>query len=76
MSSPRKRNEKARRRVALPAWVLAYRYRDRPYRAIVHGQRSEVVFGTAPRDGRKILGVVLGVLALAALVALLVARAG
>jgi hypothetical protein len=35
---------------ALPAWILAYRYRGHPYRAIVHGQRAEVVFGRAPID--------------------------
>ncbi len=37
-------------RVALPAWVLAYRYRGSPYRAIVHGQRAEAVVGTSPTD--------------------------
>lgn len=41
-------------RVALPAWVLAYRYRGSPYRAIVHGQRAEIVFGTSPKDWAKI----------------------
>lgn len=45
-------------RIALPAWVLAYRYRGSPYRAIVHGQRPEVVFGTSPKDWMKILFVI------------------
>jgi hypothetical protein len=41
-------------RIALPAWILAYRYRGDPYRAIVHGQRAEVVFGRAPIDWSKV----------------------
>ncbi|MBA3504143.1 MAG: zinc ribbon domain-containing protein [Deltaproteobacteria bacterium] len=59
-------------RVALPAWVMAYRYRDTPYRAIVHGQRGEVVFGTSPKDWVKIMTVViLGLVVVAAIAALL-----
>lgn len=42
-------------RVALPAWVLAYRYRGSPYRAIINGQRADQVFGTSPKDWTKIL---------------------
>ena len=64
-------------RVALPAWVMAYRYRGAPYRAIVHGQRPEIVFGTAPKDWRKILALVAGgVLVVVAIVviAMLLAR--
>lgn len=60
------------RRVALPAWVLAYRYRGAPYRAIVHGQRPEVVFGGSPKDWAKIAAVALAVLAAIAAVALAV----
>ena len=59
-------------RVALPAWVVSYRYRDRPYRAVVHGQRPEVVFGDSPIDWGKVLRLVLAVLALAAVIAALV----
>lgn len=55
-------------RIALPAWVLAYRYRGSPYRAIVHGQRPEVVFGTSPKDWGKVL-LVIGVV-IAAIVAI------
>ncbi len=58
------------RRVALPAWVLAYRYRGAPYRAIVHGQRPEVVFGSSPKDWVKIAAVVLAVLAVLGAIAL------
>ena len=59
-------------RIALPAWVLAYRYRGRPYRAIVHGQRPEVVFGSSPTDWGKVARFVL-VLVIAALVAAVIA---
>ena len=48
-------------RIALPAWVLAYRYRGAPYRAIVHGQRPEVVFGQSPLDWTKVALVVLAI---------------
>lgn len=58
-------------RVALPAWVLAYRYRDTPYRAIVHGQRGEVVFGSSPKDWVKIMAVVIAGLVLVAAIAAL-----
>ncbi|HWU90084.1 MAG TPA: hypothetical protein VN253_22630 [Kofleriaceae bacterium] len=60
------------RRVALPAWVLAYRYRGAPYRAIVHGQRPEIVFGSSPKDWAKIAAVVLAVLAVLGAIALAV----
>jgi hypothetical protein len=62
-------------RAALPAWVLAYRYRGSPYRAIVHGQRPEIVFGTSPTDWAKVIkvvaGLALGVLAIFAAMLLL-----
>lgn len=62
------------RRVALPAWVMAYRYRDRTYRAIVHGQRHGIVVGTSPKDWRTIGVLVASALALAIGVALLFGR--
>lgn len=58
-------------RIALPAWVMSYRYRGAPYRAIVHGQRPEVVFGKSPIDWSKV-GVLV---AIVALIAVLVALA-
>lgn len=67
------------KRVALPAWVLAYRYRGSPYRAIVHGQRAEVVFGSSPTDWKKILAVIGGIamiLAIIAAIVLLIAGCG
>lgn len=59
-------------RMAFPAWVLAYRYRGRPYRAIIHGQRGELVFGRAPIDRVKLAIVVASALAAIALVVALV----
>jgi hypothetical protein len=57
-------------RVALPAWVMTYRYRGKPYRAIVHGQRADVVIGRAPLDWRKVALVIAAATALAAVIAL------
>lgn len=51
-------------RVALPAWVLAYRYRGSPYRAIINGQRADQVFGNSPKDWTKILAIIAGSIAL------------
>src|SRR6185436_6877310 len=50
-------------RMALPAWILAYRYQDKLYRAIVHGQDARNVFGDAPISWGKIILVILAVLA-------------
>jgi hypothetical protein len=63
----------ATERIALPAWILAYRYRGNPYRAIVHGQRADVVFGRAPIDWAKVGWLVAIAAAVAAIVALIVA---
>jgi hypothetical protein len=62
-------------RIALPAWILAYRYRGNPYRAIVHGQRPEIVFGRSPIDWRKV-GWLIAILAVVAAIvaAILAAR--
>jgi hypothetical protein len=57
-------------RVALPAWVLAYRYRGSPYRAVVHGNDARVVFGSSPKDWVKVMTIVIGIAAAIALIAL------
>ncbi len=59
-------------RVALPAWVLAYRYRGSPYRAIVHGQRADVVVGSSPIDWAKVARLVAGVVAAIAVIVAIV----
>ncbi|HJL44910.1 MAG TPA: zinc ribbon domain-containing protein, partial [Polyangiaceae bacterium LLY-WYZ-15_(1-7)] len=48
------------RRYGFPSYVLAYRYREKLYRAIVHGQDARVAFGKAPWSVWKILLAVLG----------------
>jgi hypothetical protein len=58
-------------RVALPAWVMTYRYRGKPYRAIVHGQRADVVIGRAPIEWRKVAWLVAAATALAGLIGLI-----
>ena len=60
-------------RVALPAWVMAYRYRGTAYRAIVHGQRPEIVFGSSPKDWVKIVLVAGGIVAALAALAIVIA---
>lgn len=51
------------RRCAFPAYVLAYRYRDQLYRAVIHGQDPSVVVGATPKSIWKILLVLLGAVA-------------
>jgi hypothetical protein len=63
-------------RIALPAWVLAYRFRGAPYRAIVHGQRHTVVVGTSPIDWNKVARLAAVVLAIAAVALYLYLRYG
>ncbi len=63
-------------RVALPAWVLAYRYRARPYRAIVHGQRAGIVFGDSPLDRGKLARLGLAILAVVAAIVAIVLATG
>ena len=55
------------RHYAFPAYVLAYRYRDKLYRAIVHGQDAQCVVGEAPWSWARIgmvVGIVLAVIAI------------
>ena len=68
------------RRCAFPAYVLAYRYHDRLYRAVVHGQDPSGVLGEAPYSILKIAlaigGGIAAVLLIIALVALVAALGG
>ncbi len=60
-------------RYALPAYVFAYRYREKLYRVVIHGQDARVVIGKAPLSGWRVAAAVVGGLALiAALVGALV----
>ncbi|WP_438020570.1 zinc ribbon domain-containing protein [Sorangium sp. So ce315] len=56
------------RRVALPSYVLAYRYKGRSYRAVVHGQDAGCVTGAAPIAWGKVALVVAGVVAVVVIV--------
>jgi hypothetical protein len=49
------------RRLGMPAYVLAYRYENKSYRAVVHGQDVRLVLGHAPLSIGKIVAVVLAV---------------
>lgn len=62
------------RRMAFPAWVLAYRYRGSLYRVVISGRDAGCLIGTAPYSLARILAVVCGgALALALVAALIVA---
>lgn len=59
-------------RVALPAWILAYRYGNTVYRVVIHGQEKEIVLGQAPWSVFRIAAVVVGgAVALALLITLI-----
>lgn len=59
-------------RLAFPAYVLAYRYKEKLYRAVVNGQDAAVITGKAPYSIAKILGVIFGSIGAAALVYVIV----
>jgi len=63
------------RRLGFPAYVLAYRYGDTVYRAIVHGQDPQFVVGKAPWSWTRIFVIVAAAIAGIGLVALIVALA-
>ncbi len=55
------------RRLSLPAYVLAYRYKEQLYRVVICGQNTRLVVGSAPVSYFKIflvVGMVLGAIAL------------
>lgn len=60
------------RHMAFPAFVLAYRYKDTLYRAVVHGQNANCVLAEAPLSWAKIAAVVGAVLAVTAIVVAIV----
>ena len=63
------------RRLALPAWVLAYRYGERLFRVVISGQDPGALVGRMPISPWKVLGVVaLAVAAIALIVVALAAR--
>ena len=50
-------------RLAFPAWVLAYRYKEKLYRAVVSGQDASCMTGESPLSLRRI-ALVVGLVAL------------
>lgn len=61
------------RRVALPVWILAWRYGDQVYRAVISGQDPETIHGKLPISWARIGLIALGLVGLVALVAAVVA---
>lgn len=51
------------KRYAFPAYVLAYRYKDKVYRAVIHGQDANCVVGKAPFAVEKLIMIIAAVLA-------------
>ena len=64
------------RRLGFPAYVLAYRWKNRVYRAVICGQDPSVVRGDAPFSWAKVVLVGLGIAALAAAGLAIAALAG
>jgi hypothetical protein len=60
------------RRYALPVYVLAYRYKEKLYRVLVHGQDAGCVYGKAPYSIAKITAAVATAVAVALAIAWLV----
>lgn len=61
------------RRVALPAWILAYRYSGKLYRVVIHGQDAKTVTGSAPRSVWKILALIGGIVGALTIIAIILA---
>jgi len=53
----------AARRVAFPAWVLAYRYKNRLFRTVLSGQDEGRLMGDAPYSKARVFGVIAAVTA-------------
>lgn len=62
------------RRVALPAYVLAYRYKNQLYRVVICGQDMRLIIGNSPKSLIKMIAVALVIIVLG-LVVLMVAAA-
>lgn len=49
------------RRYSLPAYVLAYRYRDRGYRVVICGQDARYIVGSSPFSNAKLFALIGGI---------------
>jgi hypothetical protein len=64
------------RRLSLPAYVLAYRYKDSLFRVVICGQDKRLVIGTAPKSLIKMVLVAAGIALLVLAILAVVASAG
>lgn len=62
-------------RLSFPAWVLAYRYKEKLYRVVVSGQNARYITGEAPLAWGRIAMVIGAVIALILAIVLLAANA-
>lgn len=63
------------RRLSMPAYVLAYRYREKLYRVVISGQDARMLTGTAPYSIAKMILVAVAIASLALLILMIVANA-
>ena len=59
------------RRLLLPAWVMSYRYANKKFRVIIHGQRPWVVVGTSPISVWRVAAALASALGLVAVLIIL-----
>jgi hypothetical protein len=59
-------------RFAFPAYVMAYHYGGKPYRAVVSAHDATRITGTAPLSWLKIIGLILGIAAIIAIIVAIV----
>lgn len=64
------------RRISLPAYVLAYRYKDSLFRVVICGQDKRVIIGTSPKSLFKMAAVGLAIAAILLFFLLIVAMSG
>jgi len=65
-------NDISFKHILLPVWIMAYRYKSKPYQVLVNARTGEVI-GDRPYSWIKITGLVLTILAIIAAVAIVVA---
>jgi hypothetical protein len=61
------------RRLALPSYVLAYRYGGKLFRVVVHGQDARCILGDSPVSKWKVVGVIAAMVGVMVLIMALVA---
>lgn len=64
------------RRISLPAYVLAYRYKDNLFRVVICGQDKRLIIGTSPKSLVKMIGVGLAIAAILLIFLLIATMAG